>query len=86
MKYQYVITILQVVQKRKSSHNPARFQWQEFKGLLGWCPNFPYQFLAAYAKILVAYGILPTLLTLPSQILPIFWPTWGQGFPNQNFG
>jgi hypothetical protein len=31
MKYQYVIKILQVVQKRKSSHNPARFQWQEFK-------------------------------------------------------
>jgi hypothetical protein len=31
MKYQHVITILQVVQKRKSSHNPARFQWQEFK-------------------------------------------------------
>jgi hypothetical protein len=28
------------------------------------------------AKILVAYGILPTLLTFPSQILPTFWPTW----------
>jgi hypothetical protein len=38
------------------------------------------------AKILAAYGILPTLLTFPSQILPIFWPTWGQEFPNKNFG
>jgi hypothetical protein len=57
--------------------------------------NFLANFLAAYnilvlvwlvAKILVANGILPTVLTFPSQILPIFWPTWGQGFPNQNFG
>jgi hypothetical protein len=68
---------------------------KKFVGLFGWCPNFPYQFLAAYnilvlvwlvAKILVAYGILPTLLTFPSQILPNFWPTWGQRFPNQKFG
>jgi hypothetical protein len=43
----------------------------------------PTNFLAAYstlvlvwlvANILVAYGILPTLLTPPSQILPTFWP------------
>jgi hypothetical protein len=56
---------------------------------------FPTNILAAYnilvliwlvAKILAAYGILPTLLTFPSQILPIFWQTWGQKFPNQNFG
>jgi hypothetical protein len=29
MKYQHVITILQVVQKRKSSHSPAWFQYQD---------------------------------------------------------
>jgi hypothetical protein len=37
------------------------------------------------AKILIAYEILPTLLTFSSEILPIFLATLGQGFPNQNF-
>jgi hypothetical protein len=56
---------------------------------------FPTNFLAAYiilvfawlvAKILVANGILPTFLTLPSKILPIFWLTCGQGISSQYFG
>jgi hypothetical protein len=47
---------------------------------------YPTNFLAAYtililvwlvANILVVYAILPTLLTLSSQFLPTFWPTWG---------
>jgi hypothetical protein len=55
----------------------------------------PTNILAAYnilvlawlvAKNFVAYGILPTLLTFPSRILPTFWPTWGQGIPNHYFG
>jgi hypothetical protein len=48
----------------------------------------PTNFLAVYdilvlvwlvTSILVEYSILPTILTFPSQILPTFWPTWGQG-------
>jgi hypothetical protein len=38
------------------------------------------------AKILVANEKLPTYLMFPSQFLPKFWPTLGQGILSQLFG
>jgi hypothetical protein len=53
---------------------PTFWQPTSFWSLPGWLPIF-----------FVANEILPTLFTLPSQILPTFWPTWGQEISNQYF-